>query len=118
MASDSKIMAEKTLDKEHDFTSIGPKHFAGFYKSGLNYIGYLGLKDNSDYIIVSFYRKIETINKNDPKLRESESSHVVCKFYRISFEQKNKYIHELIDEARRKTKISPLTKKDGYTVID
>jgi len=75
-----------------------------FYKSGLHTIGYLGLKNNSDYIIVSFYRKTETINRNDPKLKESDSTHVAAKFYRISLEQKNKNITDLINEARVKTK--------------
>lgn len=104
MNKDVKYMADKTFERKHDYKSIGPKHFAGFYNTGLNYIGYLGLKHNSDYIIISYYRKTETININDPKLRESESSHVAAKFYRIPFEQKDKDLSKLINEARKKTK--------------
>lgn len=109
LLKDVEAMAEYTLNKEHQQTSVGDNHFAGFTFPKGHIVGYLATKTDEGYLVVSFNRETETINQNSQRLQETENTHVEAHFYRLGDVFSNiseDNLDELIEKARELTKDS------------
>lgn len=104
--ADVETVAEAIMDEKEDISDKGEHYFGGTASTWADTIGYYGFQTESETIICSFYKKTEIINRNDPDLQTSESSHVEVKFYIESdFPQISELdIDEVIDIARDRTK--------------
>lgn len=109
LLKDVEKMADHTLNKEHQTTSVGDNHFAGFTFPQGHRVGYLVTKMDEGDLVVSFNRETETINRNSPRLQETENTHVEAHFYLLgdifsNISESN--LDELIEKARELTKDS------------
>lgn len=104
--ADVETVAEAIMDEKEDVSDKGGHYFGGAVSTWADTIGYYGFQTDSETVVCSFYKKTETINRNDPNLQTSESSHVKVKFYvETEFPQLSELtVDEAIDLARERTK--------------
>lgn len=85
LEDDVQTVAKALLQRE-EVSDFGEGYAGGIVVDGRNRFGYFVQQGSDGLLVVSFYKKSDTIGRNDPEIKESENNYVEARFYWVEDE--------------------------------